>query len=112
MASTLFIVWVITVTSLSLIPTPHVNTLHNLDKLVHLCIYFLTTVFYYFSFSKKSGDTIGSAIIFSIVLGIVIEVLQSKVPSRSFSFANMGANCGGALFGGLILKIRLKVRDA
>jgi len=62
----------------------------GLDKIVHFFIYFfLTFLFWWNNFSLKE------AIIYSILYGILMELVQIPIPKRDVSFFDFLANCLG-----------------
>ena len=94
-----FAFWVGTILFLSLVPVPQVDAPNNIDKVVHFLMYFLTSLVFYLTFHKKFLNVVINALIFSVLLGTFIEILQHFVPYRGFSFGDILANCFGALCG-------------
>ncbi len=100
-------IWAIVIFSLSSARTnfnPAWNLL-SLDKLGHLCFYLIQTCLLIWAFAKTDKWTKPNykAVIFSMLLasayGAAIEYWQAFLPHRSFDYADMLANCVGAILG-------------
>ena len=108
--------WMILITLLSLIRFPEdpVSDLKipHLDKIVHFTFYFVAVIlggFYLISGISKRLS-ISKALLFSVLFAcsycIVIEVLQGVMTTdRSGDIRDVLANCFGAVFGMLLLKL-------
>ena len=102
------IVWTVFITVASLVSSsaiPKVNLLWN-DKIVHFLFYFFFVVFWSFALHKNFYLKKYSFIIvvFAIVYGIIIEVLQGVLTSsRQADFYDVLANTAGAIVGSVIL---------
>jgi glycopeptide antibiotics resistance protein len=104
------------VTSLSLFSLSGLNSMTSgikiphLDKIVHFTFYFFATVLGSLSIKElkpnKSLNQIANYILlFSIVYGMIIEVLQhSFTENRQGDFFDIFANSLGAFLGWLVLK--------
>ena len=102
------IVWTVFITVASLVSfnsVPKVAIPGN-DKLVHFLFYFFFVVFWSIAlhknfYSKKYSFII---VVFAIVYGIIIEVLQGVLTStRQADFYDVLANTAGAIVGSVIL---------
>ena len=98
------IVWTVFITVASLVSSsaiPKVNLLWN-DKLVHFLFYFFFVVFWSIAlhknfYSKKYSFII---VVFAIVYGIIIEVLQELLTTtREPDLYDVFANALGAIIG-------------
>ena len=90
---------VITILSfISLESTPNLG-IDFADKLVHFAIYFLFALLWFNYFNaKRILKPIAKSILFAVVYGIIIEVLQeSLTDSRQFDYYDIVANVLGAL---------------
>ena len=111
----IFIGWVVFITLLSLFSfdeesIPSVAIPH-LDKLVHFTFYFVFTVLACLSFREINpkkiplGKLLAKIIVFAIIYGIVIEVLQGVATiDRDPDLLDVLANSSGALFGSFAVK--------
>ncbi len=103
MKSTIFIVWIVAITILSIIP--HANDGEGLSfKLtesgifLHFGAYFIASALFYWAFRK---NTLFSILIpsFTIFLySVILEIVQLYLPYRSFNPVDIGANGFGAVF--------------
>ena len=100
----LAIIWTVLITVASLVSSsaiPKVNLLWN-DKIVHFLFYFFFVVFWSFALHKNFYLKKYSFIIvvFAIVYGIIIEVLQSVLTkTREADLFDAFANSLGAIVG-------------
>lgn len=69
----------------------------NADKVYHMLAYLWLSALPFFAFSKTERSFIGA--LSMIPLGIGLEFVQFYVPGRSFSVADMAANCLGVILG-------------
>jgi VanZ family protein len=81
------------------------------DKIVHFLAYCIFTALWYLAFSRalsiKKKKAIFNAVIFAIVFGIVIEVLQGTVTTtRASDIYDVFANTAGALLVSLIIWLK------
>lgn len=94
------IVWLSFVLLLSVIPTSGLRTGYPIDKIVHFVIYGITAGMFLRVLRSKASLT--KSIVLSISLaslfGLVMELIQSVIPWRECSFADMMANFSGAVF--------------
>jgi len=109
----LIIIWIIIIFILSSIPGNDIPKLNrfkipHLDKIVHFIMYFtlqlLILVEYYKNHTQKYSfiKVALVSIMFSIVYGAVMELLQSLIfISRTGSFYDILANSTGAVIGSL-----------
>ncbi|KAB1069701.1 hypothetical protein F6U93_02470 [Tamlana haliotis] len=84
------------------------------DKIFHFLAYGLLTILWYatflLNFNLKEKQAILYALIFSVVFGILIEVLQDTLTvSRALDIFDMVANTIGALLAALTLMIKNKI---
>lgn len=109
-----FTSWMAFITFLSLtsfadVGTPAFNIPH-LDKLVHLVFYFVAVVLGCLSLREYTRgamalkSTLLRIILFTIIYGIIIEVIQGAVTvSRNADILDVLANSTGAFLGGLAI---------
>ncbi len=105
---TIFVTWLLLITYLSIIPTFDIDTLKHSDKIIHLLIYFFTSFIFYYSFRLQIKRIIPFAILFSIIFGTLMEVLQITLSYRSFSVEDIMANSMGALIAGAFLRCKVR----
>lgn len=78
----------------SLLPRiPEEETVPHLDKLIHFFSYFLLSYLCY-----KSTDKMKLSIFLAGTYGVIIEIMQLRVPSRSFDIFDIVINYAGASF--------------
>ncbi len=87
----------------------------QLDKLIHLCLYFVMCMLMYLSIkhesSKKWTDirTMTWSAGFAICFGIAMEILQSNLNTgRYFDIFDVLANTIGVLIAMLVIYLKLK----
>ncbi|MBI5187938.1 MAG: VanZ family protein [Nitrospirae bacterium] len=97
-----FLVWMIIVTYLSLTSEPVPGMPERYDKFGHFFLYLITSSLFYIVFKKKFRRVLLYAVLFSVLYGTIMELLQVLIPERSFSFEDITANTSGAI-GFLIL---------
>ncbi len=111
-----FYVWVVFITIMSLVSFPEDSKLNLripfLDKAVHFSFYFVVAilaVFYLREVSKKHLSltaALASAFVFASLYGTIIEVIQGTLTrDRAMEFSDVIANCCGALFGVLFVRL-------
>lgn len=94
---------VATWTALTPHPLPIPDAPHA-DKWAHLATYVLLALLVDASWPKRAFDL--PKWLFLIGYGITIELIQSQIPNRMFSLADIGANATGiALYAFFILRI-------
>lgn len=93
MVQVIFISYVLLVIFISLVPQPAGAGSGNLDKIVHVSMYFLMGVLAYIAF-----NTLGKRVvmfIFMLFLGISLELFQVYIPGRDISLYDAMANTAG-----------------
>nr|WP_281503822.1 VanZ family protein [Arenibacter sp. F26102] len=111
----IFISWVVFITLLSLLSFEEESipsiAIPHFDKLVHFSFYFGFTVLGCLSFREIDrrkvplGKALAKIIIYAVLYGIVIEVLQGVATiDRNPDLLDVLANSSGALFGGFAVK--------
>ena len=103
----------ISIAYLSLMKMPKVEEIsfNNIDKLYHLFAYFTLSTCWLFSFYKKPTLKY-IIIIFCILYGIIIEVLQDTLTLyRTGDFKDVLANTTGIILGLLVFNQFLKKID-
>ena len=115
-----FVVWTFFVLLASLIPgkaLPRTDwlSLAQLDKLVHLCLYFIMYILMYaslireFSVKWKKGLLIIACAIFAIGYGFLMEILQANLNTgRYFDIFDVLANTIGVVLAVLIVLLKHK----
>ncbi len=87
-------------------PIEDVDVMPHQDKIVHFLEYFLLaflTAFALVRGTKRSRQwQMQMAIIFPVLYGILLEVIQLVVPGREMSFLDIGANVAGVLAGAFV----------
>ncbi len=89
---------------LSVIKINDTNLPEQSDKIVHFFMYFLCSAAIYLLKFKHF-------IILSVLYGIFIEIVQYFIPWRSFSIADIVANCFGAITFLIFLKYYKKSKN-
>ncbi len=99
---------VITVCYLSLAPIPPDFDIKfkYIDKLEHFLTYLLLTGWFAQLYQTKRGRLF--YLVFFILMGMLLEVLQGLGTVRVFEYSDMVANSAGVLIAWLITKGRLK----
>jgi VanZ family protein len=104
----LIFVWLSLVLLLSIIPTRDLQTGYPTDKVIHFVIYGITAVMFLRILRFKTSLT--KSIVLSIILasmyGFVMELLQSAIPWRKYSFSDMMSNVSGAVFFSLLYVLK------
>jgi len=101
----------IVISCLSLIKTPKIDTgFSNIDKLYHLFAYFTLSLFWLFSFYKKSSLKY-FIVLACLIYGILIEVIQHTLTTyRTCDYKDAIANTLGSIFGLIVFnQIKKKI---
>ena len=101
----------IVISFLSLIKTPKIDTgFSNIDKLYHLFAYFTLSLFWLFSFYKKSSLKY-FIVLACLIYGILIEVIQHTLTTyRTGDYKDAIANTLGSIFGLIVFnQIKKKI---
>ncbi|MCD8528436.1 MAG: VanZ family protein [Chitinophagales bacterium] len=96
------IVLLVAIMYVSLLPNeelPKVNLIQA-DKLVHISMYFILSLFLFKGFiGKKQGKVVAIVCLLSFLYGFIVEVLQYSLPTgRMFDIFDIFANGIGAIF--------------
>lgn len=81
------------------------------DKLLHFAAYFVFAYLWYYAFKNhifntSTSKTMITAVVFAIIYGIIIEVLQGLfTANRVTEFNDAIANSLGAIFAGILIKL-------
>ena len=98
---TIQVIWAVsvaTVVCLSLSPTLEMPCdSYNADKVAHLLAYLWLAALPFFAFLTPKSALAGALCM--VPLGIGLEFAQHYVPGRSFSVADMAADCLGVMLG-------------
>ena len=101
------IIWLLVILFFSIIPTRGPQTNLPLDKLIHFVVYGITAVIFFRGLRLRVS--FNKSIAFSVILassyGLAIEILQSAIPWREFSFLDEVANVSGASSIGIIYAV-------
>ena len=101
----------IVISCLSLIKTPKIDTgFSNIDKLYHLFAYFTLSLFWLFSFYKKSSLKY-FIVLACLIYGILIEVIQHTLTTyRTGDYKDAIANTLCSIFGLIVFnQIKKKI---
>ena len=101
----------IVISCLSLIKTPKIDTgFSNIDKLYHLFAYFTLSLFWLFSFYKKSSLKY-FIVLACLIYGILIEVIQHTLTTyRTGDYKDAIANTLRSIFGLIVFnQIKKKI---
>ena len=94
---------IILVSYLSLIPRIQIPyEFSGADKLGHFLAYLWLGILPFFGFARLQVAFTGALLM--ILLGVGLEFAQSYVPGRSFSVADMAADCAGVILGVFLAK--------
>ncbi len=98
----LFVVWMVFLTVGSFLPStsfsPWMDLGGNRDKVAHFTAYFITSLLFYLTFRSRFRRTDIYAMLFAVVYGALMELVQLLVPGRSCSLGDLAANFSGVLF--------------
>ena len=94
---TLGVFYTVSIIVISFLPLKGPETISHLDKVVHFLIYFIHA-FSFLQISKR----IKTIVIWGIILGISIEILQPIISTRFFDYFDILANILGSFAGGLL----------
>ena len=101
-------VWLSLVLLLSVVPTRGLQTGYPIDKVAHFVMYGITAIMFLRVLRFKASLT--KSIVLSISLaslyGLVIELIQSAIPWRECSLADMIANFSGAVFFSILYALK------
>ena len=102
MKTILICLWLICLGAIaSLAVIPDLMTMNNgADKMLHLCVFCIMTVWPMMTFEKRSMMFIAPLGLF--ILGIAIEYAQEFVPSRNSEFRDIVYNTMGVMAGTMI----------
>lgn len=84
----------------------------NIDKVLHAAAFF--TLAFLAELSFPEGRTIGWRVLFLVVFGIFIELVQVYIPWRSSEFLDVVADCTGIAFWfllGVVVRRMVKNRE-
>jgi len=102
----LLIIWLFLILFASVVPTPEVRSDLPDDKIAHFIMYGITSVLLFRVLNRTCTPT--NALFFAVIIsagyGFSMEVIQSFIPWRSFSFLDQAANTLGAVVTGLVYK--------
>lgn len=112
-AAVTYTVLLATVCLITLKNIPDVGVSYG-DKIFHFLAYGLLTILWFATFSLNfkmiKRPAVLYALIFSVLFGIIIEVLQGTLTvSRSLDVYDMVANTLGALLASIVLMVKNKV---
>lgn len=110
MVQVIFISYLLLVIFISLVPQPAGSGSGNLDKIVHVLLYFVMGVIAYTAF-----NTFGKRIvifIFMLLLGVSLELLQAYIPGRDASLYDALANTAGLALSFTLCWIYTLIPDA
>ena len=78
------------IVALSLTPSPAAISTGQLDKVAHFVMYGAATWTYI-----RAARYMITAVVLCVLLGLILEIVQHFLGWRSFSFADIIANCAG-----------------
>jgi VanZ family protein len=91
------------VTFFATVPLEALKLLPDNDKLIHVIIFFILAVLVDYSFHESSFGFY--KILFLMIFGLLIEVIQYFIPSKHFSLYDLAADCIGVALFWLIMLI-------
>ena len=94
------VLWLFIVLLLSVLPIKGVEGRYPTDKVIHFVMYGITAIVFLRNLRSKASivkSGILSVILASLV-GFAMEIIQSALPWREFSFSDELANVSGAVF--------------
>ena len=96
----LTLLWLFLVLVFSTIPVKGLQTRHLSDTVIHFVMYGIAAVLFMKDFRSKTSMKKSAvlSIIIASLFGLVIELIQSVIPWREYSFSDMMANVSGAVF--------------
>ena len=97
-----FITYVVFVIAASLIPEAGMGVTVYKDKIAHLMAYFAMGALAWISVATMRRKLY--LLLFSVVLGVVLELVQEYVPGRSMDAADAAANTAGVVLAYLICR--------
>jgi len=99
----LFVIIGIVLLYLTLMPSVHYNSHHrHIDKVFHFIGFGAFAFAYMLAFPKINAYWV---ILVSMGLGVSVELIQSFIPHRAFSYLDMVADLLGILFAVIIISI-------
>lgn len=96
MLQTIFIAYVLFVIVLSLVPLPSTGTAVYQDKIAHFLMYGIMGFLAYISVPSEGRRKY--LLVFIVLLGAALELIQVYIPGRSASYIDLVANTGGVVF--------------
>lgn len=96
------------------LPQEKIPPIAHIDKLVHVFIFGVFTLFMIIGFKKQYTfkhiriDAVKYAIGIAVGYGVLIEILQKFIPGRGLELADMFANSLGSLAGYAFFYIKFK----
>lgn len=102
------LIWLLIILFLSIIPARGPQTNLPLDKIIHFVVYGITAIIFFRGLRLRVSFIKATAlsIILASFYGLSMEMLQSALPWREFSFSDEVANISGASFFGIIYALR------
>ena len=95
MLQTIFIAYTLFIIVLSLLPLPSTGSSLYKDKIVHFLMYGIMGLLVYVSVPSESKRKY--LLVFIVLLGAALELIQMHIPGRSASFIDIFANTGGVV---------------
>ncbi|HKI47731.1 MAG TPA: VanZ family protein [Desulfobacteria bacterium] len=97
----ILILWIVSVAMVIYLSlTPRIDfpyDFDNADKVYHMLAYLWVAALPFFAFLSPKAALAGT--LSMVPLGACLEIAQYYVPGRSFSLADMAANCLGVILG-------------
>ena len=109
MKSILFIIWVVVITTLSVIPYSEKGSvsfkLTESRMFLHFAAYFVGAALFYWAFRKNAVFSILFSIFTIFLYSVVLEIVQLYLPYRTFNPIDIAANGFGIIFFSLVWAI-------
>jgi len=94
----ILLLWLAALFAASVLPVSGPKTELPADKIEHFIAYGITAILFFRHFvTRRTLHAFWLSVIVSSAFGASMEVVQSLVPYREFSFGDMAANAAGAL---------------
>jgi len=91
-------IWLSALFAVSVLPVSGPTTELPADKIEHFIAYGITAVLFFRHFvMRQYRSSFWPSVIAASAFGAAMEVIQSFIPYRQFSFGDMAANASGAL---------------
>lgn len=97
-----FIFWIMLVSVLSLLPSNYISHGKGLDKIAHL-LFYLPLILITLYHPKRGIMVVGLVALFGVNFGFLLELIQRRIPGRSFDWMDFIMEIIGLGIGLLII---------